>query len=81
MTLYRDELSQLRNGLTSTLEVHFRFPVGYRVKLAVSERFTARGQIKARALNEWGNCYGVRWDLGCFTWVDEEDLMPERGEK
>lgn len=77
MTLYNDELSQLRNGLISQLDPPFRFHIGDRVALRLSARTALGGYVVFRARRDRVLYYRVRWDVGQCSWAQEQVLEPE----
>jgi hypothetical protein len=77
MTLYNDDLSKLRNGLIGSTGYVFRFKIGDRVEMWISDRIAIRGRVQDRAVRGTVNCYHVRWDVGRSMWIAEEDLQPD----
>ena len=81
MTMFDDELSQLRNGLRGYLPAGFRFQVGRRVRYEGLPQLLRAGRIIARKGTRGIYWYRVVWDKGGVSWMYEDDLSPEVDEK
>lgn len=75
MTLFRDELSQLRNGLIGGAVPVYRFRVGERVHmLGTPPEVSLHGKVLARRRHFGKTGYKVKWEIGGEIWSFDEEL-------
>lgn len=93
MTLFNDELSQVRNGLArstdekaperTAMDPEYRYQVGNRVELCNVTVVDLKGIVSGRELRQGEPWYEVLWDHGQETWINEDGLeivdVPEGG--